>query len=130
MNGQYIRTHFEHHSKPCWSCRIKHVKHMKVTEGPYKGYEGEEPEYENLVAWGSVIGNTCTHEVGHSLGLAFFPQDLIRPGEAFHNKIPGDLYIMDSGSERPFEERAELGIGPAVFNDRNMDYLLDILPLP
>ena len=58
MNGQYIRTHFEYHSKPCWACRIKHVKHMKVTEGPYTGYEGEEPEYECLAAWGPVIGNT------------------------------------------------------------------------
>lgn len=58
MSGQYIRTHFEHHSKPCWACRMKHVKHMKVTEGPYKGYEGEEPEYECLAAWGPVIGNS------------------------------------------------------------------------
>ncbi len=58
MNGQYLRTHFKHHSKPCWSCRIKHVKHMKVTQGPYKGYQGEEPEYECLAAWGPVIGNT------------------------------------------------------------------------
>ena len=86
---------------------------------------------EAIWVFGSVIGNTCTHEIGHSLGLAFFPQDLIRPGEAFHNKIPGDLYIMDPGSERPFEERGEIrGIGPARFNDRNMDYLLDILPRP
>jgi len=29
---------------------------MKVTEGPYSGYEGEEPEYEALAAWGSQIG--------------------------------------------------------------------------
>lgn len=78
---------------------------------------------------GSVIGNTCTHEVGHSLGLAFFPQDLIRPGEAFHNKIPCEDCIMDPGSERPFVERGEInGVGPAVFNDRNLGYLQDILP--
>ena len=31
---------------------------MKVTEGPYAGYEGEEPEYEGMAAWGPVIGNT------------------------------------------------------------------------
>lgn len=86
---------------------------------------------EAIWVFGSVIGNTCTHEVGHSLGLAFFPQDLIRPGEAFHNKIPGELFIMDPGSERPFVERGEVGgLGPARFNDRNMDYLLDILPKP
>lgn len=58
MNGQYIRTHFEHRDKPCWACGIVHTKYMKVTEGPYTGYEGEEPEYEAIAAWGPVIGNT------------------------------------------------------------------------
>jgi aldehyde:ferredoxin oxidoreductase len=58
MNGQYIRTHFEYRSVPCWACRLKHLKHMKVTEGPYAGYEGEEPEYECMAAWGPLIGNT------------------------------------------------------------------------
>lgn len=58
MNAQYIRTHFEHRSVPCWRCGVAHVKHMKVTEGPYKGFEGEEPEYESMAAWGPVIGNT------------------------------------------------------------------------
>jgi aldehyde:ferredoxin oxidoreductase len=58
MNGQYIRTHFEHRNKPCWTCGIVHTKYMKVTEGPYAGVEGEEPEYEDMAAWGPVIGNT------------------------------------------------------------------------
>jgi aldehyde:ferredoxin oxidoreductase len=58
INGQYIRTHFEHRDKPCWACGIVHTKYMKVTEGPYTGYEGEEPEYEAIAAWGPVIGNT------------------------------------------------------------------------
>jgi aldehyde:ferredoxin oxidoreductase len=58
MNGQYIRTHFEHRNKPCWACGLVHTKFMKVTEGPYTGYEGEEPEYECMAAWGPVIGNT------------------------------------------------------------------------
>jgi aldehyde:ferredoxin oxidoreductase len=31
---------------------------MKVTEGPYTRYEGEEPEYECMAAWGPLIGNT------------------------------------------------------------------------
>jgi len=56
--GQYIRTHFEHRPKPCWTCRLGHTKYMKVTEGKYAGFEGEEPEYECLAAWGPVIGNT------------------------------------------------------------------------
>lgn len=79
---------------------------------------------------GSVIGNTISHEIGHSLGLSFYPSDRIRPGSAFHNRISGDNQIMDPGSARPFEERAELGLGPAVFNDRNREYLLEILPIP
>jgi aldehyde:ferredoxin oxidoreductase len=58
MSGQYIRTHFEHRAKPCWTCRLGHTKYMKVTEGKYAGFEGEEPEYECLAAWGPVIGNT------------------------------------------------------------------------
>jgi aldehyde:ferredoxin oxidoreductase len=58
MNGEYIRTHFETRNYPCWACRLGHVKMMKVTEGPYKGEEGEEPEYECLAAWGPVVGNT------------------------------------------------------------------------
>ena len=54
---QYIRTHFEHRNKPCWACGMVHTKYMKVTEGPYTGYEGEEPEYEGMSGWGPQIGN-------------------------------------------------------------------------
>ena len=58
MNGQYMRTHFEIRSIPCYMCRFAHVKEVTVTEGPYKGFVGEEPEYELLAAWGPQIGNT------------------------------------------------------------------------
>jgi aldehyde:ferredoxin oxidoreductase len=58
MNAEYIRSHFEHRNKPCWACGLVHTKYMKVTEGPYTGYEGEEPEYECMAAWGPLIGNT------------------------------------------------------------------------
>ncbi len=58
MNGPYFRTHFVHKNKPCWGCKILHTKYIKVTEGPYAGQEGEEPEYEQMAAWGPVIGNT------------------------------------------------------------------------
>jgi len=58
MNAEYLRTHFEHRDKPCWACGLVHTKFMKVTEGPYAGHEGEEPEYECMAAWGPVIGNT------------------------------------------------------------------------
>jgi aldehyde:ferredoxin oxidoreductase len=58
MNGQYMRTHFKIRSRPCYKCKIHHVKEVTVTEGPYTGFVGEEPEYEQLAAWGPQIGNT------------------------------------------------------------------------
>jgi aldehyde:ferredoxin oxidoreductase len=58
MNGQYMRTRFELRSVPCYQCRFAHVKEVTVTEGPYTGFVGEEPEYEQVAAWGPQIGNT------------------------------------------------------------------------
>ncbi len=58
MNGQYLRTHFKIRPLPCYQCRIAHVKEVTVTEGPYTGFVGEEPEYELMAAWGPQIGNT------------------------------------------------------------------------
>jgi len=43
---------------PCWACQMHHLNMLTVTEGPYAGYVGEEPEYEQWAAWGPVIGNT------------------------------------------------------------------------
>lgn len=57
IDGQYMRTHFEERPKPCWACRVNHVRAMKVTEGPYTGIAGEEPEYEVTAAFGAQIGN-------------------------------------------------------------------------
>jgi aldehyde:ferredoxin oxidoreductase len=54
---EYTRTHFEIKSHPCWSCGLAHVKHVRVTEGPYKDHEGEEPEFECVNAWGPLTGN-------------------------------------------------------------------------
>jgi len=71
---------------------------------------------------GNLIGNTLSHEVGHSLGLANIPG-------RFHNEGDNPGWIMDSGLFRPFEERAELdGMGPASFSPVNKAYLLEILP--
>jgi aldehyde:ferredoxin oxidoreductase len=58
ISGQTLRAQFETKSHPCWACGVTHVKMVKVTEGPYAGYEGEEPELEGLNGWGSQIGNT------------------------------------------------------------------------
>ncbi len=58
LDGQYLRSHFKMKNNPCWACQLKHCKICEVTEGPYTGFIGEEPEYEGLAAWGPVIGNT------------------------------------------------------------------------
>ncbi len=59
MNGQYIRTHFEKKKRvPCYNCGMNHNLIMKVTEGPYKDFVGEEPEYESFAAFGPQIGQT------------------------------------------------------------------------
>jgi aldehyde:ferredoxin oxidoreductase len=56
-NGKYMRNNFKIRSRPCYKCALAHVKEVTVTEGPYKGFIGEEPEYEMLAAWGPQIGN-------------------------------------------------------------------------
>lgn len=58
FSGEYYRSRFEIKSHPCWACSTDHCNIVKVTEGPYTGYVGEEPEYECMAAWGPVIGQT------------------------------------------------------------------------
>ena len=58
FSGRYIRSHFEIKPNPCWACPTHHCYSVKVTEGPYAGYVGEEPDYEQWAAWSSVIGQT------------------------------------------------------------------------
>ncbi|MBI4188527.1 MAG: hypothetical protein HY529_04890 [Chloroflexi bacterium] len=58
FGGAYIRSHFEPKPNPCWGCFMHHCHMITITEGPFKGYVGEEPEYEGLAAFGPVIGVT------------------------------------------------------------------------
>jgi aldehyde:ferredoxin oxidoreductase len=58
FGGEYLRTHFRVTPTTCWACRISHCRMTEVTEGPYKGFVGEEPEYEGMAAMSSVIGQT------------------------------------------------------------------------
>lgn len=55
FDGQRVRSVFEIKPAPCWACPSHHCNLMKVTEGPYTGYSGEEPEYEQWAAWGPQI---------------------------------------------------------------------------
>lgn len=57
MNGQYVRTNFERLKRiPCHNCGIHHNIQMKVTEGPYAGFVGEEPELEIFTGFGPQLG--------------------------------------------------------------------------
>ena len=58
FTGQYIRSHFEVKRETCWACSWAHCRRIKINEGPYAGFEGEEPEYEGCAAMGPVIGQT------------------------------------------------------------------------
>ena len=58
LTGKYYRTHFELKRHPCWKCPLKHCHMITVTEGPYKGYVADEPEYELFAGWGPLIGQT------------------------------------------------------------------------
>ncbi|MEE2788313.1 MAG: hypothetical protein VX589_13300 [Myxococcota bacterium] len=72
---------------------------------------------------GNLLGGTMAHEVAHSLGLAD-PQ-----GEGFHNPLNKPFHLMDSGFDRPFEERAHLvDASSEYFCQENFEYLQAILP--
>ncbi|MFC2060291.1 aldehyde ferredoxin oxidoreductase family protein [Chloroflexota bacterium] len=68
--GQYYRSQFELVKRhPCWACPAHHCHIYKITDGPYSGYIGEEPDYESWAAWSSLIGQT-------DLGSAFMLSNL------------------------------------------------------
>ncbi len=52
---RYIRDHYQVGREPCWGCRLLHCAMFNVTEGYYAGVV-EEPEYEQMAAWGPVVG--------------------------------------------------------------------------
>jgi len=59
MDGKYVRTHFERVKRnTCFNCGMNHILVHRVTEGPYKGFVGEAPEYEAFAAFGPQIGQT------------------------------------------------------------------------
>lgn len=54
----YTRDRFKMVRRPCWACPSHHVMRTRVTEGPYAGYYGKDPEYEQMAGYGPQIGNT------------------------------------------------------------------------
>ena len=57
-NVSYVRQKYQAKPHSCWACQMHHCHILHITEGPYTGYIGEEPEAEALSAWGPLIGNT------------------------------------------------------------------------
>ena len=59
FSAQNLRSqpqfHFVRH--PCWACRFRHCQLIKIVEGPYAGYEGEELDFEPAAGFGPLIGN-------------------------------------------------------------------------
>jgi hypothetical protein len=79
-----------------------------------------------IAALGSMVGETASHELGHSLGMA----DPYGSVDVFHNQIPGDGCLMDSGSGRPLGERAaQLGYDETRFCYDEPEYMQEILGL-
>ena len=58
FTGEAIRTQFKTKATPCWACRKGHTCAIQIEEGPYAGFEGEEPDYEGVAAMGSLIAQT------------------------------------------------------------------------
>jgi len=56
FGAESIRKKYQVKRAPCWGCRLLHSTMMKIPDGIYAG-EVEEPEYEQMAAWGPVVGN-------------------------------------------------------------------------
>ena len=57
FHADYIRANYHPKRNPCWACQINHCNLIKISEGPYAGFIGEEPEAESVAGWGFLIGN-------------------------------------------------------------------------
>ncbi len=78
-------------------------------------------------ALASAIGETTAHELGHSFGLAA----PFGASTVFHNAGDRDGCLMDSGSARPFGERAaQAGFGVTEVCGESATYLDGILGEP
>jgi len=104
------------------------VRDHEVVAGEYP--DGASPERlaqieEAIRVLSNIVADTAAHEFGHSLGLA---QPFGGPDE-WHNTFPIEGCLMDSGQDRPLEERGRFGenLG-SRFCGENLWYLQEILP--
>ena len=52
-----IRERYSPKPNPCYGCAANHSTMMTIPCGPYAGMKVEEPEYEQMAAWGPIIDN-------------------------------------------------------------------------
>lgn len=57
LGGKY-RERYDLKRSLCWQCPQHHCHIVKFKEGPYEGFVGEEPEYEQMAGCSSQIGQT------------------------------------------------------------------------
>ena len=55
FGNEHLRERYQVERVPCWGCRLLHSTMMRIPDGSYAGLV-EEPEYEQMAAWGPVIG--------------------------------------------------------------------------
>ena len=52
-----LRENYQISRVPCWGCRLLHSTMFEIKDGPFK-CKVDEPEYEQMAAWGPVVGIT------------------------------------------------------------------------
>jgi aldehyde:ferredoxin oxidoreductase len=53
---QNVRSRFDAKPTPCWACSARHCHRMKIKTGKYAERSVEEPEYECMAAFSSLVG--------------------------------------------------------------------------
>lgn len=58
FDGENLREkHWERiRRRPCYGCTFQHVQDIRIKTGQYEGFVCEEPEYEDMAAWGPNVG--------------------------------------------------------------------------
>lgn len=103
------------------------VRSRPATLAEVRG-EGDEERVAQVAravrALSSIVGETTSHELGHSLGLA----QPYGPSDAYHDEGDEEGCIMEPGSSRPLGERAaEPEYAETHFCYDEPDYLATIL---
>ena len=104
------------------------VRREPATASEIGGSGSRASEVRRAVdALAAAIGETTAHELGHSFGLA----DPYGSATVFHNAGDREGCLMDSGSARPFGERAaQPGYAPTTLCGESATYMDAILGAP